>query len=358
MIPPDVSAFFAGQRVLVTGASGFIGWHVAELLVEAGAEVRALVRPATETGPEAFEWFEGDLLRRASLDEAMRGCRYLFHLAGDYRFWAPDPREIFANNVQGTINILDAAKGAEIENVVYTSTTGILEGGTLARLATETRLASPATFHGPYKRSKFEAFGEAQRRAEAGWPIVIALPTAPIGPHDLKPTPTGMIVVQFLNGRIPMLARTGLNFVDVRRCALGHLLAMVRGERGERYLLGGINLWLGEFLHKLEPFGEHRAPRLYAPHWLSRASACLSEAAASFSPRWKPFVTREAVQMSRGPHFSSNEKAERELGYETVPLDDAIRDAVNDFASRGLVPRRGSGRGWKHSAPRAHDVAR
>ena len=338
MIPPDVSTFFAGQRVLVTGASGFIGWHVADLLVKAGAQVRALVRSATKRRDEAFEWVEGDLLRRATLDEALRGCRYLFHVAGDYRFWARDPQEIFANNVAGTINALDAARSAGLENVVYTSTTGILERGTRERLATESRLARPSSFEGPYKRSKFEAFREAQRRADAGCPIVIALPTAPIGPHDLKPTPTGMIIVQFLNGRLPMLARTGLNFVDVRQCALGHLLAMVRGQRGERYLLGGINLSLGEFLQQLQPYGRHRAPRLHAPHWLSYATACASEAMARVTPSWQPFVTRESVQMSRGPHFSSNEKAEAELGYGVIPIDGAIRDAVDDFAARGLVP--------------------
>ena len=331
--------FFAGQQVLVTGASGFIGWHVADQLVRAGAKVRALVRPATARNAEAFEWFEGDLLRRDSLDEAAKDCRYVFHVAGDYRFWARDPAEIFANNVQGTINLLEAARSAGAEKIVYTSTTGILERGTLDRLATEERLAATSSFKGPYKRSKFEAFGEAQKRAEAGWPIVTALPTAPIGPHDLKPTPTGMIIVQFLNGRIPMLARTGLNFVDVRQCAIGHLLSMIRGQPGERYLLGGTNLWLGEFLKKLEPFGKHKAPRRHAPHWLSYATACVSETVAGFSRNWQPFVTRESVQMSRGPHFSSNEKAERELGYETVPIDNAIRDAVTDFAARGMVPR-------------------
>ena len=281
--PRALQEFFAGQQVLVTGASGFIGWHVADQLVQAGAKVRALVRPATARSEEAFEWFEGDLLRRDSLDAAVKDCRYVFHVAGDYRFWARDPKEIFANNVQGTINVLEAAKSAGVEKIVYTSTTGILEKGTEERLATEARLASPSSFTGPYKRSKFEAFGEAQKRAEAGWPIVTALPTAPIGPHDLKPTPTGMIIVQFLNGRIPMLARTGLNFADVRQCARGHLLALIRGRPGERYLLGGTNLWLGQFLQRLEPFGKHRAPRLHAPHWLSYATACVSETAARFS---------------------------------------------------------------------------
>ena len=337
MIPNDVATLLAGEQVLVTGASGFIGWHVADRLVEAGARVRALVRPSTARNQEAFEWFEGDLLGRDSLDAAVRGCRYVFHVAGDYRFWARDPREIFANNVQGTINVLEAANAAGVERVVYTSTTGILERGTKERLADESRLASPATFTGPYKRSKFKAFREAQIRADAGWPIVTVLPTAPIGPHDLKPTPTGMIIVQFLNGRIPMLARTGLNFVDVRQCALGHLLALVRGQPAERYLLGGVNLWLGEFLQRLEPFSRHRAPRLHAPHWLSYATACVSETLAKFSRGSAPFVTRESVRMSRGPHFSSNDKAQRELGYEVMPIDNAIRDAVEDFAQRGLV---------------------
>ena len=329
---------FAGQQVLVTGASGFIGWHVADQLVQAGAKVRALIRPATARGQEAFEWFDGDLRRPNSLEAALRDCRYVFHVAGDYRFWARDPSEIFANNVQGTINLLETAKAAGVQRIVYTSTTGILEKGTPERLATEERLASPSSFKGPYKRSKFEAFREAQKRADAGWPIVTALPTAPIGPHDLKPTPTGMIIVQFLNGRIPMLARTGLNFADVRQCAVGHLLALIRGQSGERYLLGGTNLWLGEFLQKLEPYGKHRAPRRHAPHWLSYATACVSETLARFSRDSQPFVTRESVQMSRGPHFSSNEKAERELGYETVPLEPAIRDAVEDFAVRGMIP--------------------
>jgi len=178
-----------------------------------------------------------------------------------------------------------------------------------------------------------------KKRAEAGWPIVTTLPTAPIGPHDVRPTPTGMIVVAFLNGRIPLLARTGLNFVDVRHCALGHLLSMARGKSGERYLLGGINLWLCDFLKCVEPYARYRTPRFYSPHWLSFLTACASETAAQVWPNWTPFVTRESVQMSRGPHFSSNAKAENELGYlPTSSVDCAIHDAVEDFVARGLAP--------------------
>jgi dihydroflavonol-4-reductase len=339
-IPDDIKATFAGQRVFVTGASGFIGWHVATKLTEAGAQVRALVRSATKRSAESFEWHEGDLLRRDSLDTAMKDCRYVFHVAGEYRFWARDPREIYANNVQGTINVLEAARAANVEKIVATSTVGLLQHGSVERPTDESRLGTEAQFKGPYKRSKFAAYLEAKNRANAGWPIVSALPTAPIGPHDVKPTPTGMIVVQFLNRRIPMLARAGLNFVDVRQCAFGHLLCLVRGRPGERYLLGGTNLLLSEFLQRLERYAQHRAPRMYAPHWLSVAGAYASEMFARLSSNdAPPFVTRESVSMSRVQHFTSNAKAQAELGYEITPIDDAIRDAVADFAARGLVPK-------------------
>ena len=339
MIPHDLHQFFAGQRVFITGASGFIGSHVASLLTRAGARVQALRRSANTQHDKSIDWVEGDLLQSDSLEAAMKDCRYAFHVAGDYRFWARDPREIFANNVQGTINFLEAARRSGIERIVCTSTTGILERGTPERLASEERLASLSDFTGPYKQSKFQSYLEVKKRADAGWPIVTTLPTAPIGPRDLKPTPTGMILVAFLNGRIPLLARTGLNFVDVRQCALGHLLAMMRGKPGERYLLGGINLWLRDFLKRVEPYTRHRVPRFYAPHWLSFLAACASETVARIRPSWNPFVTRESVQMSRGPHFSSNAKAESELGYvATSSIDRAIHDAVEDFAVRGLVP--------------------
>ena len=206
-------------------------------------------------------------------------------------------------------------------------------------LASEERLASPSQFKGPYKRSKFLSYLEVKKRADTGWPIVTTLPTAPIGPHDLRPTPTGMIIVAFLKGRIPLLARTGLNFVDVRDCALGHLLTMARAKSGERYLLGGINLWLCDFLKRVEPHARYRTPRFYAPHWLSFLTACASETAGRLWPNWAPFVTRESVHMSRGPHFSSNAKAENEIGYfPTSSIDQAIHDAVDDFVARGLAP--------------------
>jgi dihydroflavonol-4-reductase len=339
MIPHDLHHFFVGQHVFITGASGFIGSHVASLLVQTGAHVRAIARSVKGRRDPAIHWVAGDLLRRDSIGAAMKDCRYVFHVAGDYRFWARDPREIFVNNVQGTINLLEAAKRCGVEKIVCTSTTGILEPGTPERLASEERLASPSQFKGPYKRSKFLSYLEVKKRTDTGWPIATTLPTAPIGPRDVRPTPTGMIVVAFLNGRIPLLAHTGLNFVDVRQCALGHLLSMARGQSGERYLLGGINLWLRDFLKQVELYGRYRTPRFYAPHWLSFLTACASETAGRLWPNWTPFVTRESVQMSRGPHFSSNAKAENELGYfPSTSIDRAIHDAVDDFVARGLAP--------------------
>ncbi|MDB6154745.1 MAG: NAD-dependent epimerase/dehydratase [Chthoniobacteraceae bacterium] len=338
----SIAAFFRGQKTCVTGASGFVGWHVAQQLIEAGAKVQALIRPGScrdiPGGMENFAWIEGDLRRRDSLNQALRGCRYLFHVAGDYRFWTKDPRELFSNNVDGTANILEAARKHGIEKIVYTSTVGILQKNPSGQLAEERRLACEADLKGPYKRSKFQAYLTVKARTDAGWPIVTALPTAPIGPRDLKPTPTGAIIVRLLNGGIPMLARTGLNFVDVRQCARGHLLALMHGEIGERYLLGGINLWLAEFFQMLQPYTPHSIPRHYSPHWLSYLAACVSELAAA---RWtgkEPFVTRESVGMSIGPHFSTSAKAERELGYISSPIDNAVRDAVEYFHMRGLAP--------------------
>jgi dihydroflavonol-4-reductase len=348
----EIDRHFRGQTVCVTGASGFVGWHVAQQLAAAGAKVRALVRPGgcREAPAGDFVWIDGDLRRRESLDAALAGCRYLFHVAGDYRFWARDPRELFANNVEGTANILDVAKARGVEKMVCTSTTGILARGSIEQLAEETRLANDDELKGPYKRSKFQAYLEVRQRAEKGWPIVTALPTAPIGARDVKPTPTGAIIVKFLNRQIPMLARTGLNFVDVRQCARGHLLAMLRGRAGERYLLGGVNLWLAEFLQELEPYAQHTTPKYHSPFWLSYAAACVSELMAARPGGREPFATRESVQMSRGPHFSSNAKAEQELGYATIPIETAIREAVSYFAGRGWVPAVAPAAGVQRSA--------
>ncbi len=338
-MPQAIADFFQGEDVLVTGASGFIGWHVAQKLAEAGAKVRVLVRPATvKKNPdlEAFRCHEGDLLVPETLDEAVRGCRYLFHVAGDYRFWARDPREIFKGNIEGSRNILDAAHRRGVERIVSTSTCGILGRNKDQSPADESTLANLGDMPGAYKRSKFDAYLATQKRADKGEPILSVLPTAPVGWRDFKPTPTGMVIVKFLNGGIPFLARTGLNFEDVGRLAVGHLQAMMHGRIGERYLLGGKNLWLREFLQMLEPYTRHRTPRFYCPESVSRLAACAFEAFAHLTGN-APFVTRESVRMARHPYFFTSAKAEKEIGYEVTGIEEALREAVRYFVQRGLV---------------------
>jgi dihydroflavonol-4-reductase len=324
--------------VLVTGARGFLGWHVAKLLLKAGAKVRGLTRSQRAPLPEedpGIDWYEGDLTRFDELTEPLQGCRYLFHVAGDYRFWTRSPAEIFAANVDGTRNVLDAAWRAGVEKVVYTSTCGILAPKKTGE-QTEQELADEGKLVGHYKRSKRRAYAVVEERTRHGWPIVTVLPTAPIGPCDLRPTPTGRIIIEFLRGRIPMIAKTGLNFVDVRDVAAGHLLALHRGISGSRYLLGCHNLWLREFLTRLEPFTKHRAPRVVAPYWLSRAVAEVEERLAQVTGK-EPFAAREAVENSRHPMFFSSSKAIFEMGYEPTGIDRAIREAVEYFRARGMA---------------------
>jgi dihydroflavonol-4-reductase len=330
----EITGFFNDQEVFVTGGAGFVGWHVADRLQQAGARVRILAR-GDAPDCERFQIRRGDLLEPGSLRNAMSGCRYVFHVAGDYRFWARDRREILRNNVEGTRNLLEVARQLAVERIVCTSSPGILARCGSA-IGDETQLARRDELEGPYKKGKFFAYQEVERAVEQGAPVVTVLPTAPIGFRDVKPTPTGKIIVDFINGKIPFLARTGLNFVDVRSAALGHLQAMIRGQSGQRYLLGGVNLWLGEFLQLIEPFTSRKAPRHHAPHWLSCATAMASEAIARLTGR-APFVTREAVRMSRQPHFFSSEKAQRELGFDPVGIEPALREAVEYFRSRDFL---------------------
>ncbi|MGA8655008.1 MAG: NAD-dependent epimerase/dehydratase family protein [Chthoniobacterales bacterium] len=327
-----------GDLVLVTGARGFVGWHVAKRLLSAQAKVRGLTRSLNSPLPEddpGIEWVEGDITRPETLIEPLRDCRYLFHVAGDYRFWAPQPGEIYEANVSGTIGVLDAAWKAGIEKVVYTSTCGILAAKNRGE-GNETQLVSTREVSGPYRRSKLLAYHEVQKRCKNGWPIVTVLPTSAIGPCDLRPTPTGRIIVEFLRGTFPMIAHTGLNFVDVRDVAAGHLLALDRGIAGERYLIGCQNLSLREFLTKLEPFAEHRVPKLVSPYFLSRIIAEVSERAAKRHNR-EPLAALEAVRVSRYTNFFSSSKAIFQIGYKPNGIDRAIEDAVAYFSSKKMV---------------------
>jgi dihydroflavonol-4-reductase len=324
--------------VLVTGAKGFIGWHVASTLLRAGYRVRGLTQsfrtPLPQEDP-GIEWFEGDIRNPETLTEPMRDCRYLFHVAGDYRFWAPDKSAILETNIQGTINTLDTAWKAGIEKIVYTSTCSILAPNN-GDEQTESHLAREHEVSSPYKRSKWLAYQEIFKRCSKGWPIITVLPTAPIGTCDLRPTPTGRIILHFLQGKFFMSARTGLNFADVKDVAQGHLLALNRGISGRRYLLGCQNLRLNEFLKKLEPYTKHRVPKFLAPYFLSRLLAQMSETSAIVHQR-EPMVTLEAVKASKHLHFFSSSHAISELGYQPKGIDSAIREAVEYFKQKEMV---------------------
>src|SRR5438874_1673106 len=225
------------KPALVTGASGFLGWHLARLLLERGFPVRALVRAGSRVSELAVETVTGDLRDPASLERAVSGCGLVFHAAADYRLWAKDPRDLYRSNVDGTRNLLAAARGAGVERVVYTSTVGCI-GIPHAGFGDETTAVTLDDMAGDYKRSKFLAEQVALEFARGGFPVVIVNPTAPVGDHDVKPTPTGKIVLDFLKGAMPAFIDTGLNLVDVRDTAKGHLLAAEKGSPGERYILG------------------------------------------------------------------------------------------------------------------------
>src|ERR1041385_1361286 len=253
------------KPTLVTGASGFLGWHVARVLAERGHQVRALVRPGSRVDGLDVEIATGDLRDPASLERAVAGCGLLFHVAADYRLWARDPGEVYRSNVDGTRNLLTAARQAGVERVVYTSTVGCI-GIPHGEIGDESKPVTLADMAGDYKRSKFLAEQVALEFARGGFPVVIVNPTAPLGDHDVKPTPTGKIVLDFLNGAMPAFIDTGLNVIDARETAEAHLLACERGRPGERYILGSENLTLAQILQKLASLTGRKAPTTQIPY--------------------------------------------------------------------------------------------
>src|SRR5215467_9777620 len=253
----------SGPKILVTGAAGFLGSHLTRQLVARGADVRVLLRPSSSNRAIAdlpLEYVTGDLRDRASLDRAASGVQRIFHVAADYRLWAAKKRDIYDSNVGGTKNLLEAAKAAGVEKFIYTSTVATIavDRPELPNEKTDARLDEMV---GHYKRSKWQAEEEVRAAAKAGFPAVIAMPTTPVGPWDWKPTPTGKIIVDFLNGKMPGYVDTGLNFVPVEDCAQGHLLASERGRIGERYILGGRNLTLKQMLDFVATASGRPAPR-------------------------------------------------------------------------------------------------
>jgi dihydroflavonol-4-reductase len=317
------------KPALVTGASGFLGWHVARVLLERGFHVQALVRPGSRVSGLELESVTGDLRDPDSLARAVAGCGLVFHVAADYRLWAKDPGELYRSNVDGTRNILSAARDAGVDRVVYTSTVGCIgipHGG----IGDENTPVTLDDMAGDYKRSKFQAEQAALEFARAGLPVVIVNPTAPIGDHDVKPTPTGKIVLDFLNGDMPAFIDTGLNVVDVRDTAEGHWLACERGRPGERYILGSENLTLAQILEKLAKITGRKAPTVRLPYGVAWMAGVFSTGWARLTGT-PPRVPLDAVRMAKKKMWVTHEKARRELGFEPGPADKALARAVEWF---------------------------
>jgi len=321
------------KPTLVTGASGFIGWHVARLLTERGQRVRALVRPASALRELEVEPAVGDLRDAGSLDDAVAGCERVFHVAADYRLWARRSQELYESNVVGTRNLLEAARRHGVERFVYTSTVGCI-GVPRGGLGDETVPVTLDEMSGAYKRSKFLAERVALDFAASGFPVVVVNPTAPVGDHDVKPTPTGKIVLDFMKGAMPAFIDTGLNLVDVRDTAEAHLLAAERGRPGERYIVGCENLTLAEILQKLARLTGKQAPRVKLPYAVAYAAGVVTTGWACVTGR-PPRAPLDAVRMAKKKMFVSTDKARRELGFAPGPVDAALGRAVEWFQANG-----------------------
>jgi dihydroflavonol-4-reductase len=326
--------------VLVTGASGFVGSAVTRALVDRGFAVRALVRsssPRTNLSLPRLDVVEGDMRDGASVTRAAQGARYVFHVAADYRLWAPDPEEIVRNNIAGTRAVMEAALGVGAERVVYTSSVATLrlQGGD--EPADETAPLSENEAIGAYKRSKVAAERLVERMvAERGLPAVIVNPSTPIGPRDVRPTPTGRIIVEAASGRMPAFVDTGLNLVHVDDVATGHLAALERGRIGERYILGGNDVTLADMLAVIARLVGRKPPTVRLPRAAIYPFAYASEVVARFTGR-EPFATVDGLRMAKHRMFFSSDKARRELGYTARPYEEAIADAVQWFRDAGML---------------------
>ena len=326
---------------LVTGATGFVGSAVVRALIDAGEAPRVLVRPASDRrnleGLDV-ELAEGDLRDPGSLARACRGCQALFHVAADYRLWVPRPEEIYAANVDGTRALMEAAGEAGVARIVYTSSVATLGLNRDRSPADETAPASLSDMIGPYKRSKFLAEEVVREMVSgAGLPAVIVNPSTPVGPRDIRPTPTGRLIVEAARGRVPAFVDTGLNVVQVDDVAAGHLLAFEQGQIGERYILGGENLALADILAIVARLCGRPPPRLRLPHGLVLPLAYGAEAWARLTGGAEPFVTVDGLRMSKKWMFFSSAKAETDLGYRFGPAEAALADAVAWFREAGYL---------------------
>jgi dihydroflavonol-4-reductase len=329
------------MTTLVTGASGFLGSHVARQLVARGEDVRVLLRPSSHNraiSDLSLEYVTGDLREPASLDRALKGVKRVFHVAADYRLWAKRSKDIYESNVGGTKNLLMAAENAGVEQFIYTSTVATIavDRPQPPNESTETRLDEMI---GHYKRSKWLAEQEVRNAAKNGAPIIIAMPTTPVGPWDWKPTPTGKIIVDFLNGKLPGYVDTGLNFVGVEECAAGHLLVADKGKSGERYLLGAENLTLKQVLDILAKITGLRAPAMKISHGMALTAAYANTIFSRLTFR-EPQIPIEGVKIAQHKMFVDCSRAQRELGFRPGSVAAALERAVRWYEANGYVSAR------------------
>lgn len=326
-------------KTLVTGGTGFVGRAVVVELLAAGRPVRVLVRDPEHPALQGLrvEAVRGDLKDPGSLKAAVQGCTHVFHAAADYRLWVPDPQEMYAVNVQGTQDLLMAAAEAGVSRVVYTSTVGALGNPGDGTPGTEDTPVSLAEMTGHYKRSKFLAEQAVLEFARQGLPVVLVHPSAPVGPWDSRPTPTGQMIVDFLRGRMPAYLETGLNLIHVRDVAQGHLLAEARGRVGEKYILGRQNMSLSEILRLLAEISGRPAPKIRLPYFPILCLAYLNEFWATCISRRPPRMPLTAVRMAKKFMYFDSSKAVRELGLPQTPVRQALTEAVVWFRERGYV---------------------
>ena len=324
----------------VTGATGFLGSHVARALAAQGADLRLLIRSTSNLrnleGLKA-ETATGDLRDPASLEKAISGCDTVFHVAADYRLWLRDPAEMYRSNVDGTRAILDAARKAGVRRVLHTSSVATMGFTANGHPADENSPVALKDMIGHYKRSKFMSEQIALEAGRGGMHVVVVNPTTPVGENDIKPTPTGRIIVDFLKRKFPAYVETGLNLVDATECARGHMLALEKGKSGERYILGGENLTLKQILDKLAAITGLPSPKIKLPYAFAFAAGAVDETITGLLLHREPRATIDTVCMGKKKMFASSAKAQRELDWKIIPVDGALQRAVDWFQANGYV---------------------
>jgi len=329
------------MKCFVTGATGFLGSHVARVMLSRGADVRLLVRPSSRTENIAdlpAERVVGDLRDLESLKRGMAGCEVVLHVAADYRLWAVHGQELYQSNVEGTRNVLRAARDSGVRRVVYTSSVATMGFGSNGHMTDESSPVALSNMIGDYKRSKFMAEQLVIEAARGGQDVVMVNPTTPIGERDIKPTPTGQIVVDFLKRKFPAYVDTGLNLVDVKDCAEGHLLALEKAKPGERYILGAENLTLKQILDILAAITGLPSPTIRLPYAVAYATGVIDTLVTGKMLKREPRVTLDSVRMGRKKMFVTSAKAEHELGWNPGPVDGALQRAVEWFRAHGYAP--------------------